>query len=98
VAYIKCQAELPSDESLYERVKPLLKTIFGLFGEKDTVQAKETAMATLSHLGQTIEDEAVLNSISSQLINQLAEPDIWLKAQAHSTVRVGFIVSFICAT
>ena len=86
VSYVKCQAELDEETSLFVRVKPLYTALTSVFGTGMPVQAKETALATLSLLGEAVEDEHFLRYISSQLVFQLGEPDPWLKAQAHCTV------------
>lgn len=87
LAYVKFQLSLDLDEPAVLRVRPLYVALTNVFGNGHNLQAKETALSTLGLLGQTVEDEGLLQKISSQLVSQLAEPDPWLKAQAHCAVR-----------
>lgn len=76
------------EDSLYDRVHPVFSLLLYIFSRGDVPQAKETALVTLGMMGTIVEDEVMLKKIASQLVAQLGEPDPWLKAQAHCSVRL----------
>jgi hypothetical protein len=80
------QAPIMPGVSVFKRIEGPYKQLTNVLG-RGSVQARETALSTLSSLIEEVDDGLVFEKVLSQLVMQLGESDTWLKAAAPTTVR-----------